>query len=155
MPKKTSRSARALQAQRTSLPGERKNTARPLMDIGNSRLAAQAPASEELGQMDAVFEAMPEPVSALNGNGNAVKTAPRPLSETRSSLPVNGSNSIRPATPIRRTVTARRASTVVNRAPAISREEEYAYIRTDLLTVLLLTILMVAALVVLTILIGR
>ncbi len=154
MPKKTGRSARALQAQRTSLPGERKNTARPLMDIGNSRLAAQAPASEELGQMDAVFEAMPEPVSALNGNGNAVTTATRPLSETRSSLPVNGSNSIRPATPLRRTV-ARRASTVVNRAPAISREEEYAYIRTDLLTVLLLTILMVAVLVVLTILIGR
>lgn len=154
MPKKTSRSARALQAQRTSLAGERKNTARPLLDVGNSRLVAEPTTgeSETLDQMDKVFEAKPEPVSALNG----LSTAARPVNQARSSLPANGSNTIRPANAAssRRPI-ARRTTTAVNRAPAISREEEYAYIRSDLLTVLALTVLMVIALVVLTFIIGR
>jgi hypothetical protein len=152
MPKKTSRSARALQAQRTSLTGERKNTARPLLDVNNSRLAAEATATAELGQLDAVYEPKPEPVSALNGN--AVSTATRPAIETRSSSPASSLSTIRPASSTRRPI-ARRTSTAVTRAPAISREEEYAYIRSDLLTVLILTILMVVALVVLTLIIGR
>lgn len=152
MPKKTSRSARALQAQRTSLTGERKNTARPLLDVSNSRLAAQATATEEPDQLDDVFEPKPEPVSTLNGN--AVTTATRPAIETRSSSPASSPNTIRPASSTRRPI-ARRTATAVTRAPAISREEEYAYIRSDLFTVLILTVLMVIVLVVLTILIGR
>jgi hypothetical protein len=152
MPKKTSRSARALQAQRASLTGDRKNTARPLLDVGNSRLVAERPTRAALDQMDKVFEAEPEAVPARK----ETSTATRPVNETRSSLPANGSQVIRPAnpSPARRSI-ARRTSTAVNKAPLISREEEYAYIRSDLMTVLALTVLMVIILVVLTFVIGR
>jgi hypothetical protein len=50
MPKKTSRSARALQAQRTALTGERRTAARPLIDVNNSRLAAEAEAATGLDE---------------------------------------------------------------------------------------------------------
>jgi hypothetical protein len=152
MPKKTSRSARALQAQRASLTGDRKNTARPLLDVGNSRLVAERPTRATLDQIDKEFETEPEAVPARK----ETSTATRPVNETRSSLPANGSQIIRPAnpSPARRSI-ARRTSTAVTRAPAISREEEYAYIRSDLMTVLALTVLMVIILVVLTFVIGR
>jgi hypothetical protein len=152
MPKKTSRSARALQAQRASLTGDRKNTARPLLDVGNSRLVAERPTRATLDQIDKEFETEPEAVPARK----ETSTATRPVNETRSSLPANGSQVIRPAnpSPARRSI-ARRTSTAVNKAPLISREEEYAYIRSDLMTVLALTVLMVIILVVLTFVIGR
>jgi hypothetical protein len=152
MPKKTSRSARALQAQRASLTGDRKNTARPLLDVGNSRLVAERPTRATLDQIDKEFETEPEAVPARK----ETSTATRPVNETRSSLPANGSQVIRPAnpSPARRSI-ARRTSTAVNKAPLISREEEYAYIRSDLMTVLILTVLMVIVLVVLTFVIGR
>jgi hypothetical protein len=152
MPKKTSRSARALQAQRASLTGDRKNTARPLLDVGNSRLVAERPTRAALDQLDKEFEAEPEVAPARK----EFSTATRPVNDTRSSLPANGSQTIRPASssPTRRSI-ARRSSTAVNKAPLISREEEYAYIRSDLLTVLALTVLMVIVLVVLTFVIGR
>lgn len=150
MPKKTSRSARALQAQRTSLTGERKTAARPLIDVGNSRLAAEAQETEELGQFDTALEPKTAPVPVMTAS-NTLTTATRPATETR---PASSSNVIRPAAASRRPI-ARRTTTTVNRAPAISREEEYAFIRSDLLTVAILTILMIVALVVLTIVIGR
>lgn len=158
MPKKTSRSARALQAQRTSLTGERKTAARPLIDVGSSRLAAEAQDqdTEELGQLDAVFEPKTAPVPAMTSS-NTLTTATRQATGTtgtRPSSPASSSNVMRPASASRRPM-ARRTATAVNRAPAISREEEYAFIRSDLLTVALLTILMIIALVVLTIVIGR
>jgi hypothetical protein len=152
MPKKTSRSARALQAQRTSLPGERKNTARPLLDVGNSRLVAESNSGEELGQLDAVFESRQGQVNGLNGGG--IATATRPHNEARSNLPENGTSVIRPASSSRRPI-ARRATTTQSRAQTISREEEYAYIRSDLVTVVILTILMLIVLVALTFIIGR
>ena len=154
MPKKTSRSARTLQAQRTNLSAERKTAARPLVDVNNSRLGAEANASEELARLDAVFEPKVAPVPAPALNGNAVSTATRPATATRPTAPASSANTIRPASPSRRPV-ARRTTTAVNRAPAISREEEYAYIRSDLMTVLILTVLMIVALVVLTLVIGR
>lgn len=170
MPKKTSRSARALQAQRSSLTAERKTAARPLVDLSSSRLATEADTDTDaeiedtdadtgletnLGEMDAVFEpkTAPVPVSAVTAR-TVSATASRPTGATRPAPATNGSNAIRPASASRRPV-ARRTTTVVNRAPAISREEEYAFIRTDLLTVFALTVLMIIALVVLTFVIGR
>jgi hypothetical protein len=67
-------------------------------------------------------------------------------------IPSASNSTIRPAS---RRPYARRTTASANRQPALSREEEYAYIRSDLLTVFLLTVLMVIILVVLTILIGR
>ena len=159
MPKKTSRSARALQAQRTALTGERRTAARPLIDVNNSRLAAEAGTDfdDATSDLDVALEPktapVPEPVMTAR---TVSATTARPLSEARPGQPpVSGSpNVIRPAAGSRRPV-ARRSSTVLNRAPAISREEEYAYIRTDLLTVFALTVLMIAALVILTFVIGR
>ena len=67
-----------------------------------------------------------------------VVSAPRPVSATTSTvLP-------------RRFLNAQPRPTQV-----ISREEEYRYIRADLVTVFILAVLMVIALVVLTLLIGR
>ena len=89
MPKKTSRSARALQAQRTGLTGERKTAARPLIDVSSSSLAADANSGAELGHMDAVFEPKVEKAPALNGN--AVGTATRPATATRTATPIRRS----------------------------------------------------------------
>jgi hypothetical protein len=158
MPKKTSRSARALQAQRTALTGERRTAARPLIDLNTSRLAAEAEAATGLDEPATDLEMAPEPKTApvpepaLTAR-TVSATGARPQTETRPAPPSNGSNVIRPAGS-RRPI-ARRSTTVVNRAPAISREEEYAFIRTDLLTVFGLTILMLIVLVVLTFVIGR
>jgi hypothetical protein len=114
---------------------------------------AERPTRAALDQIDKEFEAEPEVAPARK----EISTATRPVNETRSSLPANGSQVIRPASsssPARRSI-ARRSSTAVNKAPLISREEEYAYIRSDLMTVLVLTVLMVIVLVVLTFVIGR
>ena len=159
MPKKTSRSARALQAQRNSLTGERRTAARPLLDVSNSRLTAEADTGDEvnLADLDPVFEpkTAPVPVQAAPAARTVSATATaRPLSAPRPAASAPGSNVIRPASAGRRPV-ARRTATAVNRAPAISREEEYAFIRIDLLTVFALTALMIIALIVLTFLIGR
>jgi hypothetical protein len=159
MPKKTSRSARALQAQRTALTGERRTAARPLIDVNNSRLAAEAEAATGLDEATTDLEMAPEPKTApvpepVLTARTVSATGARSQNETRPAPAPNGSNVIRPAGSSRRPI-ARRTTTVVNRAPAISREEEYAFIRTDLLTVFALTVLMIAALVVLTFVIGR
>ncbi|MBN9389649.1 MAG: hypothetical protein J0I20_16605 [Chloroflexi bacterium] len=156
MPKKTSRSARALQAQRTALTGERRTAARPLIDVNNSRLAVEA--ATDLDEATPDFEVVPEPKAApvpepVLTARTVSATGARPQSESRPTPVANGSNVIRPAGS-RRPI-ARRTTTVVNRAPAISREEEYAFIRSDLLTVFILTVLMIIALVVLTFVIGR
>jgi hypothetical protein len=159
MPKKTSRSARALQAQRTALTGERRTAARPLIDVNNSRLAAEAEADTDLDEATPDLELPPEPKTApvpepvLTAPRTVSATGARPQTESRPTPASNGSNVIRPAGS-RRPI-ARRTTTVVNRAPAISREEEYAFIRSDLLTVFALTILMIIVLVVLTFVIGR
>lgn len=154
MPKKTSRSARALQAQRTALTGERRTAARPLIDVNNSRLAAEADLEESSADLDIAPEpkTAPVPEPAMTARTVTVSGA-RSLNETRPAPTSNGSNVIRPAGS-RRPI-ARRSTTVVNRAPAISREEEYAFIRSDLLTVFALTVLMIIALVILTFVIGR
>lgn len=156
MPKKTSRSARALQAQRTALTGERRTAARPLIDVNNSRLVAEADADLEESSADLDIapepKTVPVPEPAMTARTVTVSGA-RSLNETRPAPTSNGSNVIRPAGS-RRPI-ARRSTTVVNRAPAISREEEYAFIRSDLLTVFALTVLMIIALVVLTFVIGR
>jgi hypothetical protein len=160
MPKKTSRSARALQAQRTSLTGERRTAARPLVDVNNSRLVAEADTDSAIDETASGFDAdlepktAPVPVPAIpTARAVSATTATRPVNTPRAGS-ANGSNVIRPASPGRRPV-ARRTTTTVSRGPAISREEEYAFIRSDLMTVFLLTVLMIIALVVLTFVIGR
>ncbi len=156
MPKKTSRSARTLQAQRNSLTGgERKNLARPLLDLENSRFLP------ETGTMSG---------SPINGTSvadepvaTATETLPRergiyqaptenvaPISPNR---PLVGSGTIRPASS-RRPYT-RRTTVNPNRMASLSREEEYSYIRSDLLTVFLLTVLLLIVLIVLTFFLGR
>ena len=159
MPKKTSRSARALQAQRTSPTGERRTAARPLLDVNSSRLAAEADTDfeENTTGLEAGLEPKTAPVpvpTMTTARTVSGTTATRPVSMPRPSTPSNGSNVIRPANPTRRPV-ARRSTTTGTRAPAISREEEYAFIRSDLMTVFALTVLMILVLVVLTFLIGR
>ncbi len=143
MPKKTSRAARTLQTQRGGVAsGERKSAARPLIDIENSRLVA-----ENLGTSATNGTALADesPVTSVDVAPVRVTTSP--------DLSQNMTSAVRPNSA--RRVYSRRTATTVTRQPALSREEEYAYIRTDLLTVLLLTILMVAALVVLTIILSR
>ncbi|HEX2911271.1 MAG TPA: hypothetical protein VH186_10715 [Chloroflexia bacterium] len=142
MPKKTSRSVRAIQAQRSgAVGGERKNAARPLVDLETSRLAGNRATNgtsladdvEYLPSNESESEA--ESMNSMPESRGTV-TAPRPSSSAR-----------RPY--------SRRSTTAANRQPAISREEEYAFIRADLLTVFLLTALMIIILVVLTFVIGH
>ncbi len=178
MPKKASRSARALQAQRGSLAGgERKMAARPLIIPENSRLnvattevgangrrgvyeTPTATATETEVERSGIYDA-----PAVEETTDAIESLPlsaalaRPRATPARTI-TNGSGSVaatgtvnRPASASRRPVARR--STTVTRQPEISREEEYAYIRSDLLTVFLLTVLMIIVLIVLTFVLGR
>lgn len=145
MSKKTNRSVRALQAQRSStMGGERKNTARPLVDLEKSSLAVDtselAVNTEEL-ESQAVTPAKERAATARPGVYEA------PSSGTTATV-------IRPASSGPRRPYARR-TTAVNRQPAISRQEEYEFIRSDLMAVFLLTVFLFIVLIVLTFVIGR
>ena len=142
MPKKTSRAARTLQAQRGV---ERKSAARPLVDPEDSRLIA---GSQPLTNGTTLVEET-ETERRVAPADLASKPA---ASNLNLEIPAASTSTIRPAS---RRPYARRTTANPNRQPVLSREEEYSYIRSDLLTVFLLTVLMVIILVVLTVLIGR
>ena len=142
MPKKTSRAARTLQAQRGV---ERKSAARPLVDPENSRLLAD---SQPLTNGTTLVEE----TEAERGVAPADLANKPAVSSLNLEIPAASTSTIRPAS---RRPYARRTTASANRQSTLSREEEYAYIRSDLLTVFLLTILMIIIIVVLTILIGR
>ena len=129
MSKKTNRSVRGLQTQRTGL--ERKSAAQPLGS------------NASLGNLGFTWTPTPSDAAA------PVPTLPIPertstiglTQEIARSVTVNATS-----TPTRRT-TARRSTTVVNKVAAMSREEEYSYIRNDLVTVFALTLILVAVLI--------
>lgn len=145
MPKKTSRAARTMQNQRE---GERKKVgaARPLVATP-SVLADSDNNNITTVELPGGIES-----EAVQEVPRRVAPAPAPVATT----PV-AQDAIRPATP----VPSRTRGPLPNRRfagpkqPAISREEEYAFVRSDLRTVFILTVLMIVALIVLTILIGR
>jgi hypothetical protein len=141
MPKKTSRAART-QAQRS---GERRSPARPLVDPENSRLAADStrPGNNSPSNGTALVEE-----SALEGSIQATSSA-----EIKPAVRLPHETTVRPASS-RRTY-SRRSTTIASRQATISREEEYAFIRSDLVTVFFLTILMLAVLIVLTFILGH
>jgi len=148
MPKKTSRAARTLQAQRGI---ERKSAARPLVDPENSRLVADSARLDSLPYSNGTTLVEEAEVEGANEVPGGLEVKPAITSVSRE-IPAATSSTIRPAT---RRPYARRTTANVNRQPVLSREEEYSFIRSDLLTVFLLTVLMIIILVVLTILIGR
>jgi hypothetical protein len=127
MPKKTSRAARTLQNQR-DVDKKKLEAARPLVSSSSTLVdnEASAPAGDSLG-------------------GARIYDAPAPSPETNTS--------VLPPRPRSSTLPNRRP--VAARQPAISREDEYRFVRSDLRTVFILTVLMVIALIVLTIVIGR
>ena len=161
MPKKTSRSARALQPQRSAtVGGERKNAARPLIVPDVSRLASDtsslevdtsqlsSPADSELssaGIYDAPDMTTDETVVPSVMPTTREETR-RPMSRESSSSVATRPTAINPAS--RRPYT-RRTTAPVNRQATLSREEEYSFIRSDLVTVFALTVLMIILLVVL------
>ncbi len=147
MPKKTSRAARIQQnQQRPYRDTERKKfeAVRPLV-ITASSLADNR---ENLGSGPVISEGEEVPVTSLpltspqvifsegpTGNFVSPRPAPAPLTRTR------------PNPNFRRAAPAR--------LPVLSREDEYSFVRSDLKTVFILTLIMLAALVVLTLIIGR
>lgn len=136
MSKKTGRSARAIQAQRNSLAGERKSAARPLVNLETSSLATERPAGTTVTD-DEVAEEVVEETTAV---APTVNLPPRPASPTTSRT---------------RAYYARRTTAPAARQHILSREEEYRFIRSDLISVTVLTILMLVILIVLTFIIGR
>ena len=153
MPKKTSRPARALQAQRSAtVGGVRKSTARPLVDLDTSRLAASDVSDEEIDNSElgsllpskAIYET-PSPV--INDTVSREDTTAM-MRDTNTTTTTT--TTIRPATSSRRPI-GRRTTSPVQKQPVLTREEEYAFIRSDLVTVFVLTVLMIVALVVLTV----
>lgn len=164
MPKKTSRSARALEAQRSATTGgERKNAARPLVNLNTTNLSVNT------GRVDLA----PDPLetSDTTATGHGIYEAPElatsvtearitPAGQTGGRSMPRESNSTVMARPVISPATGRRpigrrTTNPVNRQPVLTRDEEYAYIRTDLLTVFILTVLMIVALIVLTFVLGR
>ncbi len=161
MPKKTSRSARALEAQRSATTGgERKNVAQPLVDLTTSNLSLNSSS----------LDVTAGPLQNATTNGHGIYDAPQldaPLKETEPKLvreagtrtTANSTLLSRPSSgtiaPASRRPIGRRTTSPVNRQPVLTRDEEYAYIRTDLLTVFILTVVMIVALLVLTLIIGR
>jgi len=140
MPKKTSRAARVSQSQRSVREIDKRKiegarplvaTASALADVENEVPIIELP--------DSHFEVVPDmgKVAAAMPVTSGIPEVSRPVVANRARGPLS---------------TRRFAST---RQPAISREQEYSFIRSDLLAVLILTVLMVVALVVLTVVIGR
>lgn len=132
MPKK-SRAARAQQNQRET-EKKKVEAVRPLVSSSSALVDNEAgrvaPTSQDTVSRVGIYDA---PVVA----------APQPPEAPRSA----------PAARPRGPLPARRFASA--RQPLISREEEYLFVRSDLRTVLILTVLMIIALVVLTIVIGR
>lgn len=164
MSKKTSRSARAPQPQRSAtVASERKNAARPLINVENSRRAIDDLSPLESSPATFVSSDPENPVvkelefkptsRPVNGNGavSLEKKSGVTLEKERSEGEQLGS---RPVASARRPYN-RRIAPNTTRQPTISREEEYAFIRSDLLAVTLLTILMFILLIALTFIIGR
>jgi hypothetical protein len=135
MAKKPSRAARVEQSGRLQ-EAKRDASARPI--VANSGRVAAQPVKTGLAASDlaASAEAEVEPSNTSNENPSE-----------------------RTSNTVQRTATTQVPRRFLNaqptKAPALSREEEYRYIRADLVTVLVLAVLMVIALVVLTIVIGR
>ncbi len=148
MAKKTSRAERVQQNNRTQ-DTKREISARPIVgsnvitgaNMGSGRTAvASEPFKMSISANDMADVSVSTPVEAPVKPAPVapVVPAPRPVSATN--------NTVLP----RRFLNAQPRQTQV-----ISREEEYRYIRADLVTVFILAVLMVIALVVLTLLIGR
>ena len=141
MPKKTSRAARVQQNSRLQ-EVKREMSARPMMPTNSTTKSggtavASTPLRVDVSAHDlADAPARPTPAQVPEKLETVVAPAPR----------------VTPAT----TVVPRR---FLNAQPkqnaAHSREEEYRFIKADLVTVLVLAILMIVALIVLTIIIGR
>jgi len=131
MPKK-SRAARAQQNQR-DIEKKKVEAVRPLVS------SSSALVDNEAGR---IAPTAPDTVSRV-GIYDAPVAAPQPPEASRSV----------PAARPRGPLPARRFASA--RQPLISREEEYQFVRSDLRTVFILTVLMIIALVVLTIVIGR
>lgn len=132
MPKKTSRAARTQQNQ-LNTGKKRQEAARPLVSsssalVDNDSSTEVAPAPQRTGIYDA-------PAIAATTPQSQETTRTVPAARPRGPLPTR--------------------RFVGTRQPAISREDEYNFVRSDLRTVLILTVLMIIALVVLTIILGR
>jgi hypothetical protein len=137
MPKKTSRAARTLQNQR-EVERKKVEAARPLIASSSALAATEvAPVEPDVSESEAVQE-VPRRVTVT-------PPVPAPVAQ----------DTIRPAAPSRTRGPLPNRRFSGTRQPPISREDEFAFVRADLRTVLILTVLMIIALVVLTIVIGR
>ena len=142
MAKKTSRAERVQQSNRTQ-DTKREISARPIVG-SNTNNGRTAVASEPLRMSISARDMADIPVAT--SADAPVKSAPV-VPVVPAPRPVSAANS---------TVLPRRFLNAQPRqTQVISREEEYRYIRADLVTVFILAVLMVIALVVLTLLIGR
>jgi hypothetical protein len=133
MPKKTSRAARSQQNQRfvRDVSQKKVESARPLVNSAS----AVAEGENSISELTATTTTdIRTEVPQLDLSTPVVPTINRPVTRSR----------VVPA--------SRRAA---SNTPAISRDQEYDFIRSDLRTVLILTVLMIIVLVILTFVIGR
>ncbi len=132
MPKKTSRAARSQQNQRfvRDVNQKKVESARPLVSSSSALAESESTMPEHIATKTEIRAEVPQ----LDLSTPAVPTITRPVTRSR----------IVPA--------SRR---VVSNTPTISRDQEYQFIRSDLRTVLILTVVMIIVLIVLTFVIGR
>jgi hypothetical protein len=130
MSKKTSRAARAVQNQRTVRDPDKKKIegARPLVSSLSSSALIE-------GEIETFPSAAHESEAIQEESSRITPLTPASPNRSRGPLPNRRFTGIR--------------------QPAISREEEYNFVRSDLRTVFILTVLMLIALVALTVIIGR
>ena len=133
MAKKSGRAARVEQGGRLQ-EAKREASARPI--VANSGRVAAQPVKTGLAASELAANDEAEPSNTSDERPNE-RTSNNVQRTTTTQVP-------------RRFLNAQ-----PTKAPVLSREEEYRYIRADLVTVLILAVLMVVALVVLTIVLGR
>ncbi|MEI6046236.1 MAG: hypothetical protein WCS37_17955 [Chloroflexota bacterium] len=136
MPKKTSRAARTEQNQRAVRDTDKKKVGAvsPLVNFPSALIENDIEPTNITGNKTEVVAEIPRKV---------VPATPTPLDTIRPALTAKS----------RGPLANRRYGG--NRQAVISREEEYNFVRSDLRTVFILTVVMIIALVVLTVIIGR
>ena len=149
MPKKTSRAARVQQSSRLQ-EVKREGSARPIVSTGaatNNGRTAVAPQPFRMSISANDLTDRPET--------ETLPAAPASVATARPEAPLNPTSRPLSATPGTALPPRRFLNAQPRQNPAITREEEYRYIRADLVTVLVLAILMIVALIVLTFVLGR
>ena len=151
MAKKTSRAARVQQNTRQQ-DVKRELSARPIVGSTDTTGTRVAVAPEPLKMSISANDLVDAPTP---GNSDKVEAASKPsYTGSTGTKPASTIGAARPSAA--GTVLPRRFLNAQPRQdPAISREEEYRFIRADLVTVFVLAILMIITLVILTLVLGR